>query len=156
MDTEIKLRKKAIRLWLQGRSKSEIAQHLQKPRLWVQRWTRRYDPNEPEESLQNRSSAPKHPQCGYAGRIKEIVLQSRRKREASKRGKYRHALIGAAAIHYELRELGINPYPSIRTIHVWLKQAGMVKERKAKAGNRPTQHIRSRYAKRSMMTINWI
>jgi len=137
MRTEIMLRKKAIRLWMHGQSKSEIARRLQKPRLWVQRWTGRYDPSAPEESLHNHSSVPKHPRSGYSDRIKEMVLHSREKREAGKRGKYRHALLGAAAIHYELRELGIHPLPSVRTIHAWLKQANMVKERKPKTKKPP-------------------
>jgi transposase InsO family protein len=143
MNTEITLRKKAVKLWLHGKTKSEIARRLQKPRLWVQRWIGRYDPNAPEESLRNRSCAPKHARKGYPGRIKEFALRSRREREAGKRSKYQHALIGAEAIHYELRELGVVPLPPSRTIHAWLKQAGMVKERKAKARKRsnPTYPI---------------
>ena len=137
MDTEITLRKKAIRLWLHGKSKSEIARRLQKPRLWVQRWIGRYDPNVPEESLRNHSCAPRHTRGHHSSRIKEFVLRSRREREVGKRKKYQHALIGAVAIHYELRELGVMPLPSARTIHAWLKQAGMVKERKAKTRKPP-------------------
>jgi putative transposase len=137
MDTEITLRKRAIKFWLHGKSKSEIARCLQKPRLWVQRWIARYDPMAPEESLRNRPCVPKHPQERYPEKVKGIVLRSRREREEGKRLKYRHALIGAAAIHYELRELGVAPLPPSRTIHAWLKQAGMVKERKAKARKPP-------------------
>lgn len=137
MGTEIMLRKKAIRLWMHGQSKSQIARRLQKSRLWVQRWTSRYDPNAPEESLQDHSSVPRHTRSLYSERIKEMVLHCREKREASKERKYRHALIGAAAIYYELRALGIHPLPSIRTIHIWLKQAGKVKERQPKTRKPP-------------------
>lgn len=131
MDTEIKLRKKAIRLWMHGQRKSEIARSLHKSRLWVHRWTSRYRANDPEESLHNHSSAPQHARSDYSSKIKEIVLQSRQKRAAGRQEKYRHALVGAAAIHYEMRVLGISPLPSIRTIHAWLKGAGLVKGRKA-------------------------
>lgn len=137
MDSEITLRKRAIRLWMQGKNKSEIARRLQKPRLWVQRWIGRYDPNAPEESLRDRSCTPRHTRGCYSDRIKEFVLRSRREREARERSKYQHALIGASAIHYELRELGMRPLPSVRTIHAWLKRAGMVKERKAKTKKPP-------------------
>jgi putative transposase len=137
MDTEITLRKKAIRLWMQGKSKSEIARRLQKPRLWVQRWISRYDPNSPEKSLCNRSCVPKRSRDLYPGRIREFVLRSRQEREVGKRSKYQHALIGAVAIHYELRELGVTPLPSARTIHTWLKRAGMVKKRRAKTKKPP-------------------
>lgn len=137
MDTEITLRKKVVRLWLQGKSKSEIARRLQKPRLWVHRWIGRYDPNAPEESLRNRPCAPKHVRKYYSQKVKDFVLHSRLEREAGKHSKYQHALIGAEAIHYELRELGVTPLPSPRTIHGWLKQAGKVKERRAKVRKAP-------------------
>ena len=137
MSTEITLRRKAIKLWLRGISKSEIAWRLKKPRLWVQRWISRYDPNAPEESLQNHSSAPQHIRERYPGRVKESVLRSRQEREARKISKYKHALIGAEAIYYELRELGVTPLPPPRTIHAWLKQADLVKERKSKAKKQP-------------------
>jgi len=137
MDTEITLRKKAIKLWLRGLNKSEIARRLQKSRLWVQRWTARYDPCAPEASLQDHSCAPVHTQKRYTERIRDVALKSRQERETGQHSPYQHALIGAEAIHYELRELGIMPLPSPRTIHGWLKRAGKVKERKKKGKKRP-------------------
>ena len=59
MKTEITLRKKAINLDLQGVKKTEIARRLNKSRLWVHHWVSRYDARFPEESLKNRSCAPK-------------------------------------------------------------------------------------------------
>jgi transposase InsO family protein len=137
MGTEITLRKKAIKLWLRGMNKSEIARRLQKPRLWVQRWTARYDPSAPEASLQDHSCAPSRTQKRYSDRIRDMVVRSRQERETGKHPRYSHALIGAEAIHYELRELGIAPLPSARTIHAWLKQAGLVRERKKKVKKQP-------------------
>lgn len=137
MKTEITLRKRAVKLWLQGTSKAEIARRLAKPRLWVQRWISRYDPNAPEDSLQNHSSIPRHLREQYPERVKSLVVHSRKEREARKLAKYRHALIGAEAIHYEMQELGVTPLPPPRTIHAWLKQANQVKERKAKTRKPP-------------------
>ncbi len=37
--------------------------------------------------------------------------------------------MGAEAIYYELRELGVLPLPPPRIIHFWLKQAGEIDER---------------------------
>ena len=116
MTTEITLRKKAVQLYLQGEKKTEIARRLKKTRLWVQRWLSRYDANFPEESLQNRSSAPKKIKSAYPNKIKALVLSSRKKREAGKQPGYKYALIGAEAIYYELRELSVKPLPPIRTI----------------------------------------
>jgi len=132
MNTEITLRKKAVNLDLQGTKKTEIARRLNKSRLWVHRWVTRYDARFPEESLQNRSCAPKEIKETYPKKIKDLVLRSRKEREAGKRPAYKYALIGAEAIHYELRELGISPLPPVRAIHSWLKQAGSIQERKGK------------------------
>lgn len=132
MKTENAFRKKAIQLHLQGVKKTEIARRLKRTRLWVQRWVSRYDANFPEESLQNRSSAPKKIKLVYPKKIKAMVLLSRKKRIAGKQPGYKYALIGAEAIYYELRELGVSPLPPKRTIHSWLKQAQCIKERKGK------------------------
>lgn len=133
MKAEITLRKQAVKLWMEGKSKSEIARRLQKLRSWVQRWIKRYDPHTPEASLQNHSSAPKHAGKKYPQTLKDWVVHSRKARAAQKGSKYKHALISAEAIHYELRELGAHPLPPPRTIHSWLKQAGQISERKPKA-----------------------
>lgn len=132
MGTEITLRKKAIKLWLQGLSKSAIARRMGRPRLWVQRWIHRYDPSLGEASLQDRSSVPKHLREKYPKKVKEAALCSRKEREERKDPKYKHALVGADAIYYELQELGITPLPPPRTIHAWLKQAGKIQEPKGK------------------------
>jgi hypothetical protein len=175
MNTEITLRKKAVHLDLQGTKKTEIARRLNKSRLWVHRWVSRYDARFPEESLQNRSCAPKEiketypnrensltsynpPQkkvclignseesgrencttliCSLYKKIKALVLRSRQERQARKRPAYKYALIGAEAIHYELRELSISPLPPARTIHAWLKQARFIKARKEKTRKPP-------------------
>lgn len=137
MSTEITLRKKAVRLALQGRKKTEIVRRLHKTRLWVQGWVSRYDACFPEESLQNRSCAPKEIKETYPGKIRDLVLRSRKEREAGKRSAYKYALLGAEAIYYELRELSISPLPPARTIHSWLKQAGCIKERKGKTRKPP-------------------
>src|SRR5215207_1779292 len=61
-----------------------------------------------------------------------MVLQLRAERERGKRAKYQYALVSAQAIYYELQELRISPLPSPRTIHLWLKQAGRIPERKVR------------------------
>jgi len=127
---EIALRKQAVQLWLNGETKSNIARRLCRSRLWVTRWTKRYQPDAPGESLQDHNRAPKHPHRGWSESIRKMVLQSRRARQDGQQPGYRYALTSAEAIHYELRELGISPTPPVRTIHSWLKQAGMVKEHK--------------------------
>ena len=141
MKTEIMLRKQAVALHLQGWKKSEIARKVQRSRRWVQRWIGRYRPDAPTVSLQDHSRAPKHVPWAYPERIKTMVTQIRVERERGKRAKYQYALVSAQAIFYELRELGISPLPTPDTIHLWLKQAGRIRERKARKLPNPTYPV---------------
>ena len=126
MDPQVALRKEAVRLyWQEGWSKAEISRQLKKSRRWVDRWLTRYDHEQGEKSLEDRSSAPKQRKEAYPKRIKNMVLESRKARKAQGR-KYPYALISAKAIYYELRDLGVQPCPPPRTIHFWLKRAGEV------------------------------
>jgi len=141
MKNEIELRKQAIVLYLQGRKKSEIARTLQRTRPWVDRWIDRYCSEAPTESLQDHSKAPKQRRCTYPDHIKRMVVQIRDAREQGKRTKYQYALVSAQAIYYELRELGISPLPSSRTIHRWLKRAGQIRERRSQKASNPTYPV---------------
>jgi len=138
MKTEIALRKQAMALHLQGWNKSEIARKLQRSRRWVQRWIGRYEPEAPTTSLQDHSRAPKHISWAYPERIKRLAIQMRVERERGKRTKYKYALVSAQAIYYEMRELGISPLPTPDSIHLWLKQAGRILERRSRKPPNPT------------------
>jgi putative transposase len=143
MKTELVLRQRAIALHLQGWNKSEIARKVQRSRRWVQRWISRYQAEAPRVSLQDHSRAPKHIPWAYPERIKNMVLQMRMARERGKRAKYQYALVSAQAIYYEMRELGISPLPTPDTIHLWLKQAGRIRERKSRKPPNPTYPVLS-------------
>jgi transposase len=141
MKTEIELRRRAIALYLQGRKKSEIARKLQRSRPWVNRWIDRYRAEAPLLSLRDRSRAPKHRKRAYPEQIKRMVVQIREEREQGQRAKYQYALVSAQAIYYELRELGVSPIPSPRTIHGWLKEAGQIPERRSQKAPNPTYPV---------------
>ncbi len=126
MDNETAWRKEAIRRFLSGETKVSIGRAVGKSRDWVSYWVARYDPDDPDGSLRNRSSAPKQPHREWPEEVVQQALHSRRLRTAAEQPGYEYALVGAEAIHYELRELGIVPAPPVRTIHYWLKQAGLV------------------------------
>jgi len=138
MKNEIELRKRAIGLYLEGWKKSEIARKMQRSRSWVQRWIGRYRSKEPRVSLQDQSRAPQNMGWSYPDRIKQMVLRVREEREKGKRAKYQYALVSAQAIYYELQELHVSPLPSPRTIHLWLKQARRIPERKVRKPPNPT------------------
>ena len=141
MKTEIKVRQQAIALYLQGWKKSEISRKLQRSRRWVHRWISRYCAEAPKVSLQDHSRAPKQMSWTSPERIKRMVFQIRVERERGKRVKYQYALVSAQAIYYELRELHVSPLPSPRTIHLWLKQAGRIPERKSRKPPNPTYPV---------------
>jgi putative transposase len=143
MKTEIEIRQQAVALHLQGWKKSEIARQLQRSRCWVHRWIDRYEAESPTVSLQDYSRAPKQIGWAYPERIKRMVLQLRVERERGKRAKYKYALVSAQAIYYELRELRVSPLPSPRTIHLWLKQARRIPERKVRKPPNPTYPVLS-------------
>lgn len=132
MTDEIKLRKEAIRRYLAGESKVSIGRALGRTRHWVAYWVERYHPDDPEGSLQDRSSAPIDPHREWSDEAMAQVLTIRKRRvEAQEAGE--GVLIGAEAIHFELQALGVDPVPPMRTIHYWLKQAGLIPERDSSA-----------------------
>ena len=141
MKTKVALRKEAVRLYLQDVTKTEISRRLKKSRRWVYRWVTRYDRDQGEKSLTDRSSAPKHRQEIYSQKIKEQVVKSRQARKAGHR-KYPYALVSAEAIYYELRDLDVSPLPPPRTIHFWLQQAGEIDKRpKPRKESNPTYPV---------------
>lgn len=126
MNREIELRMEAMRRLLTGETTSSISRDLGKSRKWVNYWWTRYDPNNPIESLQNRSSAPQKPYQVWSDTIKQMVLKSRHLRMVAQAPHYEYALIGAEAIHFELKALGLARVPPVRTIHYWIEQAGLI------------------------------
>ena len=126
MDPKIALRKEAVRRLLAGESQASISRALGKSRHWVRYWATRYCPDDPESSLQDRSSAPQQPHRRWSQTVIHQALASRRLRMAAEQPGYEYALISAEAIHYELRALGVTPVPPPRTIHYWLQQADLI------------------------------
>ena len=60
MKTELDRRKEAVRLYYyQDWSKADIRERLNCTRSWLKRWLNRYNPDDVESSLSNRSRAPK-------------------------------------------------------------------------------------------------
>ncbi len=125
MDEKIALLQEAIRRYLAGEKVTAIGRSLRRPRQWVNRWIERYQPDSPEESLQDQSRAPRKAHSKWSDAIRQQALKSRRMRMNSENG-YQYALIGAEAIHYELQALGQSEVPPVRTVHYWLKTAGLV------------------------------
>ena len=129
MDNKIALRKEAVRRSLSGESQVRIGRALGRSAYWVRYWLTRYNPDDPDGSLQDRSRAPHQPHSHWTAATRQQALTSRQERQSGGRPGYEHALRGAEAIHYELAHLGLKPTPPPRTIHYWLKQGGLVSAR---------------------------
>ena len=128
---EIDRRKKAVQMYYyHHKSKSEICRQLDCTRPWLDRWLNRYNPDDVEGSLRDRKRTPKRPHTQWSDTIRQQVLEMRHLR--TQQDKWPYALIGADAIHYELKALHHPEVPPARTIHSWLVQAGLVRRRTAK------------------------
>ena len=126
--TILQQRKEAVQLYYYHHwTKSAICRHLQCSRPWLDRWLDRYDPDDAEGSLQNRSSAPHQASSPWSEDIRKQAQEMRRMR--MEREPWPYALYGAATIHYELEQLQGPEVPPTRTIHRWLVEAGLVAPR---------------------------
>ena len=125
MSSELARRKEAVQLYYYHHlTKSAIQQRLQCSESWLNRWLSGYDPDDVEGSLSNRRVGPREGHSLWLAATRQQVLAMCQARSAGELGPY--ALIGAAAIHYELRALQSTEVPPIRTIHRWLVQADLV------------------------------
>jgi hypothetical protein len=106
---------------------------------WLDRWLNRYNLDRVGESLSNRKAGPKQGYSPWSGDIRQQVLEMRRLR--TQRDKFLYALIGAAAIHYELGALKSPEVPPVRTIHHWLVKEDLVETESAKPKKREAKPI---------------
>jgi IS30 family transposase len=140
MKTELDHRKEAVQLYYyQHLSKTEIYRQLNCSRSWLNRWLERYDPDDVESSLSNRKAGTRQARSLWSTEIRQQVIEMRRSR--SQRDKWPYALIGAAAIHYELEALRNSEVPPIRTIHRWLVAADLVESKPTEPGKRESKPI---------------
>ena len=124
------LRKKVVQMYYyQHLSKAEICRRQDCSRPWLNRWLQRYNPDDVDASLCNQKRGPRQAYQIWPEAVKQQVLEMRRSR--SQRDLWPYALVGAAAIHYELKVLSNSEIPPVRTIHRWLVSAGLVERKSA-------------------------
>jgi transposase len=128
MDEEMAERKQAMILYhVQHLSKAAICRKLQRSRPWLDRWLARYDPTDVTGSLQDHERGAAQQPGKWSNIVRQQVLQMRRER--SQEAQWRYAYKGAEAIYLELKALGCDEVPPIRTIHAWFQAAGLVAPR---------------------------
>src|SRR6266508_4732217 len=118
---EYRLRRKAIRMRLQGCAQQEILAKVHHSRAWLSKWQKRFD-QQSISGLHSRSRRPYHTPTIYSLRMRQLIVQTRRRLVKQKVG-----LIGARAIRRELRKVsGDKSLPSLSTIKRMLRQRGMI------------------------------
>jgi transposase len=75
---EYRLRRKAIRMRLQGRPQQEILARVQRSRAWLSKWQTRFD-QQGASGLHGRSRRPDHPPTIYLPRMRQLIVQTRRR-----------------------------------------------------------------------------
>jgi putative transposase len=131
---EFRLRRKAIRMRLQGRTQEDILAKVHRGCAWLSKWQKRFD-QQGVSGLHSHSRCPHHTPTIYLPRMKQLIVQTRRRLVKQKVG-----LIGARAIRRELRKVsGNTSLPSLSTIKRVLRQRGMIA--------RPSQSTRAYFPK---------
>jgi transposase len=126
-------REQAIHLIRSGRKVKEVAEILHRSEQWVRKWRRRYEA-EGWEGLNSRSRRPHHLTRRLPERVRKAVIEARSQLEASA-GKGELKFIGSSAVRTRLKEKGVTPLPSTRTIERILTEAHMTRPYHKVKGN---------------------
>jgi putative transposase len=118
---EFRLRRKAIRMRLQGKAQQEILARVHRSRAWLSKWQKRFE-HHGFSGLHGHSRRPHQVPTRYSSSIVKWIVQTRRRLMKQKVG-----LIGARAIRRELRQVtGSKSLPSLSTIKRVLHQHGLI------------------------------
>jgi putative transposase len=118
---EYRLRRRAIRLTLQGHSRQAILARIPRSPAWLSKWLRRFD-QQGWQGLRSGSRSPLHPNARYSEHTRQVVVATRQ------RLLKRHVgLSGPQAIQDELRQAQLlRRIPSLATIKRILHDAHLI------------------------------
>jgi transposase len=118
---EYQLRRRAIRLTLQGHSRQAILARIPRSPAWLSKWLRRFD-KRGWQGLRSRSRARLHHSARYSDHTRHLVVATRQRLQ-----KRRITLSGPQAIQDELRQAHLlKRVPSLATIKRILHDAGLI------------------------------
>ena len=109
---ELRRRRQARRLRLQGVPHKSILGKVQRSRAWLSKWQKRFE-RQGASGLRSHSRRPHHTPNACAPRIVRLIVQTRRRLVKQPVG-----LIGARAIRRELRKVLGKRTPSLATIKI--------------------------------------
>lgn len=119
----IERRQQAIRMRLLHKSVVAICAALRCPKSWFYKWWSRYQA-QGVDGLRDVSRAPHSSPSRVADEIRQMIVAIRDRLMHQRGAAARYRLIGAPTIREELRGLGYQPLPALRTIDLVLQQAG--------------------------------
>lgn len=129
---DLRRRREAIRLWLNGTRSKDILQRVGRSRAWWSKWRRRFK-RFGVRGLTSQSRRPRRLTRACPPRIVRLIVQTRRRLVKQPVG-----LIGARAIRRELRQLGLGrQLPSLTTIKRVLAAHALLPER----ANQPSAYF---------------
>ena len=108
---ELRRRRRAIRLRLQGVRHKVILEKVQRSRAWLSKWQTRFEQQGPS-GLRTHSRRPRHTPGACSAHIVRLIVRTRRRLVKQKVG-----LRGARAIRRELRKVLGQQTPSLTTIN---------------------------------------
>jgi hypothetical protein len=143
---EYQLRRRAIRLTLQGRSRQAILARIGRSPAWLSKWLRRFD-EEGWQGLRSRSRAPHKCSARYSHHTRHLIVATRQRLL-----KRRISLSGPQAIQDELRHSHLlRQVPSLATIKRILHDAGLIhRPKQPKRGYFPQPTPSSTYVLHAM------
>jgi putative transposase len=119
---EYHLRRRAIRLTLQGHPHQAILARIPRSPAWLCKWQRRFA-EQGWQGLHAHSRRPRHLTTRYPERIRQLVVATRQRLHRRRVG-----LSGPQAIQDELRHARLlRPVPSLATIKRILHDAGVIR-----------------------------
>ena len=130
--TEYAIRKTAIHLLRGGKTPTEVAEELNRSRVWVYKWRERFFAQGDWQALQDQSRAPKHAPQKLPEAVRQAIRQARSELEAEAAEPGKLSYIDAQAVSARLRKKPVWPQPSLSSIERELRAAGMIHPAKPK------------------------
>jgi len=117
---ELRLRRQAIRLWVQGVKAKDILKKVQRSHFWLSKWQKRYE-QDGAQGLHSHSRRPHTTPTAYPPRVVGLIIRTRRRLVKQAVG-----LVGPRAIRRELCKVLGQQAPSLTTIKRVLKAHHMI------------------------------
>ena len=115
-------RERAMRRYQRGESPTAICRSMGHSRQWFYKWLARFDA-ETDDWAVSQSRAPRGRPHQMSADVRGVIITLRQRLGEQ------HVFCGAAAIRWELMDLGVTPLPSLRTIARVLADDGLAVRR---------------------------